>query len=238
MIGGVLQLAEQPIHSTMTPRSDLFWIDLKDSESVLHRDIKECSFSYVIVAEDGAVDEPLGIIHKKDLADLLLAGSSFSELSELRNIIRQPLSISENLTVLQTMEQFRKSRIHIAFVVDEHGSLQGLVTLTDIFEAIASDMPENHEEDDFSYELQNDGSYLINGGLNIQELKEILGSDLPLPEGNYGTVAGIALTVMQKEPALEDNFTLGKWIFKVSEMDGHRVSRMVVSETGKYGIAA
>lgn len=227
MIGRVLQLAEQPVRSIMTPRNDIFWIDINEPHDVVQRDLRDCSYSYVVAVQDGTVDEPLGVIHKKDLADLLLKEES---LDGLKEIIREPLHLPENLTVLQVMERFQKKRIHVAFVIDEYGSLEGLVTLTDIFEAIAGDMPEDHVEDDFQYEKRKDGSFLVSGKLSVQELRELLGHDLALPEGDFDTVAGVALTVLKKLPQPQDRFVLGRWAFEIVEMEGFRVSRMIVCE--------
>lgn len=114
-------------------------------------------------------------------------------MDTLHKLVLQPVALPENLTVLQTMDSFRKNRIHVGFVIDEYGSLLGLVTLTDVIEAIAGDMPEDHEEDDFQQERKNDGSFVVNGNLTLQELQEIMGPDIDWPnKGNYTTAAGVA----------------------------------------------
>lgn len=226
MIRRVLQLADQPVRAIMTPRHELYWIDLADDRDVLIRDIRECPYSCMVVAKDGSVDEPLGIIFKKDLADLLLEDNS---LEKLNSLIRQPVAVPDVTTVLQTMDAFQKSRLHVAFIIDEYGSLEGLVTLTDFVEAIAGDMPEEHEEDEFQFQQREDGSYLINGNLTVQELQEILG-DLDLPEGDYSTAAGVALTVLRRLPKKGDAFTLSGWKMTIKEMDGRRVSRIRVEK--------
>jgi hypothetical protein len=88
-------------------------------------------------------------------------------MGDLRTILRQPVVVPDSMTVLQTMEMFRKSRIHVAFVIDEYGTLEGFVTLTDVAEAIAGDLPEGHEQDDFTFEKAEDGSYLVSGGPDV-----------------------------------------------------------------------
>jgi CBS domain containing-hemolysin-like protein len=222
MIQRVLQLAEQPVKAIMTPRNDLYWIDLADPREALEREIADCPYSCLIVAKNGGIDEPLGIILKKDLADLLLEKKGLEALS---SIIRQPIVIPDIITVLQTMDMFQKSRIHVGIVVDEYGALEGLVTLTDVLESIAGDMPEDHEDDDFKYESLPGGAYLVNGNLSVQELSEILQID-HFPEGDYNTAAGIALNILRRMPHKGDHFQLSGWQVHVDALDGRRVSRL------------
>lgn len=226
MIHRVLQLAEQPVQSIMTPRHELFWIDLSDEPELMLQELHDCPYSTIVVADQGKIEEPLGIIQKKDLADLFLENKG---VTRIRDVIRQPVVIPDNITVLQTLDMFQKSRLHVAFIIDEYGTLEGLVTLTDVVEAIAGEMPENHEEeDDFTAEKQEDGSTLVNGNLTVQELKEILGP-LELPPGDYNTVAGIALNVLRKLPSIGDHFVLPGWAVVIEAMDGRRVSRLKFS---------
>lgn len=225
MIQRVLHLAEQSVGAIMTPRHELYWIDLADAPDVMEQEIRDCPYSCLIVAENGQIEEPLGILHKKDLANLFLDGKS---REDLRKIIRQPVIIPDSMTVLQAMEKFRKNRIHVAFVIDEYGTLEGLVTLTDVAEAIAGDMPEGHEEDDFTFEKREDGVFLVSGSLTVQELRESLGP-LDLPEGDYNTAAGIALNILKKLPCKGETFHLPGWKVEIERMDGRRVDRMKFS---------
>jgi CBS domain containing-hemolysin-like protein len=231
MIRRVLQLSDQPVRAIMTPRHELYWIDLADDEATLAKDIRECPYSCMVAARGGSVDEPLGIVFKKDLADLLLEKKG--GLNELESLVRQPIAVPDVTTVLQALDAFQKSRIHVAFIIDEYGSLEGLVTLTDVVEAIAGDMPEEHEEDEFQFQQMEDGSISINGNLTIQELQEVLGG-LELPEGDYNTAAGIALNVLRRLPKKGDTFSVSGWHMTIQEMDGRRVSRIkVVAENPK-----
>jgi putative hemolysin len=189
----------------------------------MQREIRDCPYSSIVVADQGKIEEPLGIIHKKDMADLLLEKGN---LDGLRGIIREPVAIPDTMTALQALDMFQKSRVHFAFVIDEYGTLEGFVTLTDVVEAIAGDMPEDHgDDDDFTVEQQDDGSFIINGNLTLQELKESVGV-LELPPGDYTTVAGIALNVLRKLPVAGDTFALPGWTISIESMDGRRVARM------------
>jgi CBS domain containing-hemolysin-like protein len=224
MVQRVLQLSHQPVRAIMTARHDLFWIDLANDKDELERDIRECPYSTLVVARDGAIDEPLGILLKKDLVSHLLSNAA---LGNLATLIRQPVMVPEVTTVLQTLDTMQKSRIHVAFVIDEFGSLEGMVTITDVLEAIAGDMPEAHEStaSAFLYERRADGSVLLNGTLTLPELHEILGP-IELPEGDYSTVAGIALAILRRLPHAGDSFVVDGWKVAVEEMDGLRVSRL------------
>ena len=222
MMQRVMRLSEQTVPSVMTPRKDLFWIDLADDLETVKREIRECPYSALIVAVNGEIEEPAGIIQKKDLADFLLTGGNPAELS---SILVQPLVLPETVTVMQALDAFRKDRLHVAFIVDEYGTLEGLVTLTDVVEAIAGDLPEDHEGYEFRFENRADGSIIISGGLTIQELSEILG-DQQLPEGDYNTAAGIALHILRRMPQKGDTFDFAGWKITVDALEGRRVSRL------------
>lgn len=226
MIQRVLHLTEQSVESIMTPRHELYWVDLADPPGVIEQEIRDCPYSCVIVAENGQIEEPVGVLHKKDLADSLIGGKP---LGDLRAILRQPVVIPDSMTVLQAMEVFRKSRVHFAFVIDEYGTLEGFITLTDVAEAIAGDLPEDHEEDDFTFEKSEDGSYLVSGSLTLQDLTEVLGP-LELPEGDYNTAAGVALNILKKLPRKGESFRLPGWKIEIERMDGRRVDRMRFSK--------
>lgn len=222
MMQRVMRLSEQTVPSIMTPRKDLFWIDLADDADVIKKDIMDCPYSTLIVAGNGEIEEPAGIVQKKDLANFLLQGG---DPAQLNDIIVHPIVLPETVTVMQALDAFRKDRLHVAFIVDEYGTLEGLVTLTDVVEAIAGDLPEDHEGHEFRFEQKPDGSIVVNGNLTIQELAEIL-EETSLPEGDYNTVAGIALHVLRRMPQKGDHFDFAGWKITVNALDGRRVSRL------------
>lgn len=222
MMQRVMRLSEQTVPSIMTPRKDLFWIDLADDAEEIKKDILDCPYSALIVAGNGEIEEPAGIVQKKDLADFLLKGG---DPAQMNDIIVQPIVLPETVTVMQALDAFRKDRLHVAFIVDEYGTLEGLVTLTDVVEAIAGDLPEDHEGHEFRFETKPDGSLIVSGGLTMQELSEILG-DQQLPEGDYNTAAGIALHILRRMPQKGDVFDFAGWKVAVDGLEGRRVSRL------------
>lgn len=222
MIQRVLRLSELSIEAVMTPRHDVYWIDLTDPSDTLRQEISDCPFSCMVVCEDNQIDNPLGIIHKKQLANLLL---ETPDATDFRQIVRQTLILPDTATALQAMESFQKNRQHTAFIVDEYGSFKGLITLTDIAEAIAGQLPGDHETDDFTYTVDADGSFILNGAMTIADMREII-YPIELPDGDYNTVAGIVLSTLRKIPQVGKTITLGNWQIRVEEMDKRRIKRL------------
>jgi putative hemolysin len=208
----------------MTPRQDLYWIDLADEPENIKREIQECPYSWVVVAKEKAIEEPLGVIHKRDLADALLATPVF-DTKILKSLVRQPLVLPDTLTILSALDSFKESRTHAAFIVDEYGTMEGFVTLTDVAEAIAGDMPETHEGASFAYVQNDDGSITVNGSMGMHELKTILGTEA-FPDGDYNTAAGLVLNTLKRLPAQGDSFDIENWTIQVEQMDNLRVSRL------------
>jgi len=224
MMQRVLRLSAVSVESIMTPRQDTYWIDLSDPLDVVLRDIRDCPFSCIVVTEGNDIDNPLGILHKKQVADLLIEDEKATV--NLREIIKQPLVIPSNVTVLNTMDIFQKNRLHVAFIFDEYGTFEGLITLTDVAEAIAGDMPENHEQnDDFTHQPQTDGSHLINGSMSISDLKEIVPLN-SVPDGDFNTVAGMFLALKKRLPKVGETITLEAWELKVEAMEKRRITRI------------
>lgn len=123
MMQRVMRLSEQTVTGIMTPRSDLFWIDMADDADTVKKDILECPYSTLIVAVDGEIEEPAGIVQKKDLANFLLNGG---DMQNLPTIMVNPIVLPETVTVMQALDAFRKDRLHVAFIVDEYARSKGL----------------------------------------------------------------------------------------------------------------
>lgn len=234
MMGRMLRLGEMNIEEIMTPRRDLYWIDITDDHDVIKKDILDCTYSCIVAADENGPEKPLGTIYKKDLANYLIEHGT---MDGFESIIRQPVTMPDTMSILAATEIFRKSRIHEAFIVDEYGSLEGLVTLTDISEAILGDMPEEHLEDSFRYQKNKDGSWTFDGGVSLQDIQEVLGY-IEFPEGDYHTAAGIMLTTLRRLPEINDVVEIPGWTVIVEAMDGHRVSRLtfkpVVTDLPSY----
>ncbi|MBI5112826.1 MAG: HlyC/CorC family transporter [Rhodovulum sp.] len=221
MIHGVLALADRPVVAVMTPRPDVYWIDLDDDPAQVAREVAECPYSRLVVARGGDLGRPLGVMQKKDLVEGLLAGRGL----QLEAHLREPVYVPENVSVLRMLEMFRKVPVHIAFVVDEYGDFLGLVTLTDILSEIAGDLPEEHEPMPEDITPRPDGTYLVDGRVAIDELANKLG--LPSAGGEFHTAAGLALERLARIPIEGDTFAVGDWRVEVIDMDGRRIDKLL-----------
>jgi putative hemolysin len=220
MIHGVLALADRSVGSIMTPRPYVFWIDLDDDPQEIAREIADSPYSRLVVAR-GDLGQPLGVVQKKDLVPDLIAGAGL----QIERHILEPVYVPENVPVLRMLELFRGVSLHMAFVVDEYGDFLGLVTLNDVLEAIAGEMPEEHEPPHQEIVLRPDGSWLVDGSASIGSVAEALG--LPVPDGEYHTVAGLALERLSRIPVEGDTFEIGPFRVEVIDMDGKRIDKLL-----------
>jgi putative hemolysin len=224
ILESVFRLDDRRVTTLMTPRLDIAWLDIGASAGDVLRELGESPHSRLPVAR-GSLDNVQGVIHKKDLLGRCLAG----EPLDPRSSMRQPLFVPESQTALQLLEQLRNSQTHVALVVDEFGSVQGLVTMHDVMEAIVGDMPAAGEE---AYAVERgDGSWLLDGALLVEDFKEILrvGTLPGEGRGGYETLAGFVLTQLGRVPRAADYFEWGRLRFEVVDMDGRRVDKVLVT---------
>ncbi len=158
MIHGVLRLADNSVASIMIPRPDVYWIDLSDDKTVIDREIADCPYSRIVVARDGDLGKPLGVVQKKDLVADLIAGKGI----QVEQRLIEPPFVPETMPVLRLLETFKSNPVHLAFVVDEYGDFLGVVTLNDVLEGIAGDLGDEHEQP--SNEHHPAGRRLLAGG--------------------------------------------------------------------------
>ncbi len=223
MLEGVMRVADRPVRAVMTPRPDLYWIDPQDPADRLRDEILACPYSAMIVAE-GSIDEPIGLLYKKDLLRDAVEGRVLDPKAHLK----QPLIVPESAQVLKLLERFRDTPVHAAFVVDEYGGLQGLVTLTDIVEGITGDFADVDAPQVSGPVRRDDGSWLIDGDEAIDELERLV--DLPdLEHEGYHTVGGLMLSVLARIPTEGDKADVGDWIFEVVDMDGRRIDKILIT---------
>jgi len=221
MIHGVLALADRSVESVLTPRTDVYWIDLDDEPEKIAQEIADCPYSRIVVARGGDIGRPIGIVQKKDLLTDLLQGRP---VRVEENLI-QPLFVPETLPVLRLLEMFRNANVHIALVVDEYGDFVGVATLHDVLEGIAGDIAQEHEGEAREILKRADGSWLVDGRASIDELKDELGIE-ETPDG-YHTAAGLALEKLARIPVEGDSFVVGDWRVEVIDMDGKRIDKLL-----------
>lgn len=226
MVHEVIGLAERPVTQIMTRRSAVYWIDVADDPKVVRAELRQCPYSRVVVAKGGSIDEPLGFVHKKDLLDLVLEGRPL----DIERNVREPLFVPDASSVLDVLSLFREKRNHFAFVLDEFGTFEGVVTLTDVLEAITGDIPEEHETETRHIIARADGSYLVDGRTEISDLEEELGIEAP-SDARFHTVAGLALEEFGRIPKEGEIVEFADWRVEIVDMDGRRIDKLLFSRT-------
>lgn len=222
MIEEILTLGDRPIRVAMTPRHEVFWIALDDTEKQLRDEIRSCPYSRIVVARENDVDNPLGVVHKKDLLDSLLTTGNF----DVEALVQTPAFIPQSTSVLKALEILKASKVHMAFLVDEFGAFEGVVTATDLLEMIAGDFDEGHDEAEAYIRQREDGSWLVDGQTDLEELSDELGEDFGETEG-FHTVAGLVLHQLSRVPAEGEILQLGRFEVEVIDMDDRRIDKLL-----------
>jgi CBS domain containing-hemolysin-like protein len=223
MIARVLGMGQRTVSSIMTSRHDVEHVDLSESPEKIMSLLDLNQHTRIVVTDNS--DDPLGVVHVIDLLKQSLHGDSL----DIRALIRQPLVFPEQLTLLPALEQFRTARTHFAFVVDEFGSVEGVVTLSDVMETIAGNLPNEGEAIDPRYDIQQntDGSWTANGHMPLDDLVMYL--ELPLSEKReYHTLAGLLMEHMQRVPQQGEEIQVGDFLFRTLQVDSHRVQKVQI----------
>ncbi|HYH00006.1 MAG TPA: hemolysin family protein [Terriglobales bacterium] len=221
MVDRVFRFADRRVTAIMTLRADLDWLDVNDPAPTLLQNIKSSAHSRLPVC-DGDPDHTLGILAVKDY----LA----QESPQIRDLLKPPLFVNESMPALRLVEHFRAASVHVALVVDEYGVVQGLVSGTDVLEALVGDLPEE-KSDEQAVVQRPDGSWLVDGSLPIEDLKELLRVDA-LPDeklGAFRTAAGFVIHNLGRIPKASDTFEFDGTRIEVVDMDGNRVDKLLLT---------
>jgi putative hemolysin len=220
MIEGVLRLADRSVRVIMTPRNRIIWVDVSSDRNTLIEMVKTHRFSRLLVC-DQTVDHPVGFIHTKNLLPEALS----CEAVALSELVTPMLYVPDRTTVLNLLNRFKKEKVHIAVVVDEYGTTEGLVTLTDVIEAIAGDLPERGEDDGPRMVRRHDGSWLADGTVPTDEVEAMTGTDMG---ENVEMLAGFVLDHLGRIPKAGASFMHGNARFEVVDMDGNRIDKVLI----------
>ncbi|MBD1804354.1 HlyC/CorC family transporter [Microcoleus sp. FACHB-SPT15] len=225
MLNRVFRLGDRRVSAMMTPRPDIVWLDLDDPAQINRQVIIDNSHSQFPVCQ-GELDNVLGVIHVNDLLSRCLNNQPL----DLTSTLRRPLYVPEGTPGLKILELFKQSGTHIAMVVDEYGVLQGLVTLNDILEEIVGDLPSVDQIDEPQAVQRDDGSWLVDGMLPVEEFFELFEiEELPREQrGNYHTMGGFVVTHLGRIPIATDHFEWRGMRFEVMDMDGNRVDKLLI----------
>jgi len=225
MVRNVFRLDDRQITSLMVPKSDVIYLDLDVPLSENLQRIQDSEHSRFPVCKAG-FDEVLGIINAK----VLLAQTLRGENPDFRTDLQPAVFVPESLTGMELLEHFKSSGVQMAFVIDEYGEIQGIITLQDLIEAIAGEFKPDDHDDAWAIPRQ-DGSWLLDGIIPVPELKDCLALKA-LPEedkGRYNTLSGMLMLLMGRIPSAGETVDWDCWRFEVVDMDGKRIDKVIAS---------
>lgn len=226
MIAGVMRLGDLPVGAVMTPRHEVTMIDLADPDPDISAALLNSNRSRFPVC-DGNRDSTLGIVSAKDLLDAYLAGQT----PDIRQLILAAPIIPESVDARDVIAILRNSPVHMGLVHDEYGIFQGVVTSTDILEAIVGAFRTEEGPAEPAFARRDDGSYLISGWMPALEFAELLGITLPASRP-YQTFAGFLLQEFGAIPGVGDKIEAGGWRFEIVDLDGRRIDKALASKVG------
>jgi putative hemolysin len=224
MIQGVLRLADRPVRVIMTPRPKIVWVDTASDRNTILAMMESNRFSRMIAC-DGTIDRPVGVVHTKDILPEALRCTHVN----LGTLMTPLLCVPDGTPVLKLLSRFKTEKAHIAVVVNEYGSTEGLVTLTDVIEAIAGDLPEQGEDSEPRIFQRENGSWLVDGTLPTDEVESVTGITMGK---EVKMVAGFMLDHFGRIPATGSGFEYENARFEVVDMDGNRIDKVLIEIRG------
>lgn len=226
LIGRVFRLADLPVEAIMTPRTDVAWLDVSDSPDVIRHKINASGRSRFPVAR-GDLDNVLGVVRAKDLLARSLTGKPL----DLRASMHTPLFVPATVSALRMFHHFKQSSMDMALVIDEFGGMQGVVTMADVLDEIVGGEFLPSEAPQPRVTRREDGTWLIDGLMAVDEVKATLGiRDLPgEASGDYATLGGLIMSAIGRIPEPGDHVDIARMRFEVVDMDGHRVDKVLVT---------
>ena len=224
MLQRIIRFGDRDATSIMTHRMDVTFLDVNDSLEAMRGKIHRKGHArYPVI--DGSVDKVIGVVQSKELLDPALAFQPF----DLRDYMRPASVLPDTAKCLHVLEMFKSTTVHLVVVVDEYGSTQGVVTASDIMEAIVGVMPGNYGDGETAaITTREDGSWLVDGLIPIDELHLSIGLEEIEHSADYDTLAGFILKHLGKTPHEGDSFELAGYRFEILHMDGRRVDKVLI----------
>jgi putative hemolysin len=232
MVGNVFKLDDLRVTAIMTPRLDIRFLDVEDGIEENHRVLIEGKYQTLPVCR-GSLDDVLGLLDAKDF----LARTLRNEQPRIEDAMHATVFVPETISTIQLLETLRRRRSHVALIIDEYGSVEGMVTLTDLLEAIIGDLPGAEPTDASDAVQREDGSWLLDGMISLDRVSELLRltHSLDSDEHDYHTLGGLVMDQLGRVPATGDQFNAHGLRFEVVDMDGNRVDRVLVSHLDLSG---
>jgi putative hemolysin len=225
MMRGVMRLADRDVRSIMTPRPDIVWIDTENPWANIKQTIIDSGKSRFPVA-DARLDRVFGVIQAKDLLNCDLTGDG----PDLKQVAHPVTFVPETLSVMRLLESMQESEVRMALVVDEHGSVQGMVTAADLLGAIAGDSAFSPSEGIDRPAQREDGSWLVDGLMPVEDLEILLSApDFGEADGGTTTIGGMIIHQLQRLARNGDVVHIAGYRFEVLDLDGRRIDKVLVT---------
>jgi len=225
LISSVVRLADRPIREVMTPRTEVAWIDADADDETIRRKLIEAPHNRIPVAE-GTVDRLIGVVQARDIVSCLLTDRPI----DLRALMKPAPIVPDQIDAMDAMTTLRDSEVPMAFVHDEYGHFEGLVTPGNLLTALAGKFLSSVDFDnDPPLVERDDGSWWVSGSLSADAMADALCFSLP-EDRDYGTAAGFALSVLKHIPEVGERFTWRGWRFEIADMDGRKIDKLFASE--------
>jgi len=225
MIKSVFRFDDRRAQDMMIHRQQLSWINLSDPSEKIRRQIVESDFSKFLVC-DGDLEKLVGILYVKDYIKAL----EDTDFPNINDLVAPPLFIPETMSGLKILEKFRHEKRYVGVVVNEHGGVEGWITLHDLIESILGDLPDSRDPDTREFFERPDGSWLVDGAVLLDDLNETLNLDIERVDRGYSTLGGLMMDCLNRVPRAGDTFTGWGTQFEVLDMDGHRVDKVLIKK--------
>jgi putative hemolysin len=231
LIERTFHLGDRAVGELMVPRPDVVFLDLDDPPEVIKEVVSGNRLSRYPVIQ-GAADNVVGVVRAKDL----LAREFTNQPFDLKAAMVPALYFPDTMPAFKAIEMFKSSRRHMAMVIDEHGGVEGLVTVNDILDALVGDIPSMDEQEEQAVVRREDGSFLLDGALSVERLKQTLQlKQLPGEEdGGFQTLGGFLMMQLGRLPAVADHVEVGGWRFEVMDMDRRRVDKVLATQVSGF----
>ena len=222
IIERVFHLGDRNITSLMTHRTEIVWLDINDTVETAKSKLDEIIFSTYPLC-DGAIDEIKGLVYVKDLVKA-------APTTKLQTLLKPALYVPENNSAYQLLEKIKTSKIHASFIVDEYGTVEGMITLNDIMEAIVGDVPQTGQ-DEYEITKRDDGSFLVDALIQFYDFLSYFERADWMNEGEheFDTLAGFVLHELEHIPVTGEKFSWKDFKFEIIDMDGQRIDKILVT---------
>lgn len=227
MLQRIIRLGDRDVKSIMTHRVDITFIDVRDSLDSIRRKVHSAGHSrYPVISGD--TTRVIGVVYAKELLDAALTSPQSWRIADY---IKKVPALHESTKCLSALDLFKTSSAHIAVVVDEEGSAEGIVTASDVMEAIVGMMPSNYDEDEEPLIVQReDGSWLVDGLTPIDEIQLTIGIEDIRADADYETIAGFLLYAMERSPNVGEYVDRYGYRFEIVDLDGRRIDKVLIQK--------